>query len=111
MAQEKKQVIDLGLTRQASNREMEKAIMELRTDKGFRGGLRSSATVFWTNGTWKSCELFGDFSKTVMQNPNVRATQKAIDTQHAQVFTPAAIAALTAEALAHYAAEVVDAVA
>ena len=107
MAVEKSEVIELGLTRTDSNHEERKAILVIKTDKDFRGGLRSTATVFWA-GLHSRQHAFGlgsggDYSKTLFQNPGVRATQKAIDTQHARVFTEELRADLTTESRQWYA--------
>lgn len=110
MSADKKQDIDLGITRFEYG-EMERpqrAVLTISTGKGFNGGLRSCVTVFWLSPGSRSTMLGlgggGDFSKTVkVSDRTVRATQKAIDTQHAEVFTPEAIEELKQAATAHYA--------
>jgi hypothetical protein len=49
--------------------------------------------------------MHGDFSKNVASHPDIRATQKAIDSQWHAVFTAATIGLLTVEAVAFYAAK------
>jgi hypothetical protein len=109
MATEKSEVIELGLTRTDGTSEVKKAILVLETDKDLRGGLKSSATVFW-KGFHSRQHAFGlgsggDYSKTLLRSPGMRATQKAIDTQHAQVFTDELRADLTTESRQWYADE------
>lgn len=48
--------------------------------------------------------ICGDFRKYLKTAPG-KGTQKVLDTQHTQVFTPEAIEALKVEALAFYAAK------
>jgi hypothetical protein len=107
MAAEKSEVIELGLTRTDDTGEVRKAIFVLKTDKDLRGGLKSSATVFW-EGFHSRQHAYGlgrggDYSKTLLQSPGIRATQKAIDTQHSQVFTNELRADLTTESRQWYA--------
>ncbi len=107
MAAEKSEVVELGLTRTDSTGEVRKAILVLETDKDLRGCLKSKATVFW-EGFHSRQHAFGlggggDYSKALLQSPCVRATQKAIDTQHAQVFTDELRADLTTESRKWYA--------
>ena len=71
--------------------------------------MKSDAIVYWIGDQCKSHAFGigrpgdGDYSKTVRQSERtVKATQKAIDTQHAAVFTSDVVAALVAEAKAHY---------
>lgn len=91
MAVDRSEVIELGLTRADFAGELRKAVLILKTAKDSRGGLRSDATVFWEGFHSRQHEFGlgagGDYSKTLLEIPNVRATQKAIDAQHAQVFT------------------------
>lgn len=106
MATKQTQNIDLGLTRNENNRPA-RGILTLETSKAYRGGVESDAKVMW-HGTGFRVHAFGlggggDFSKTLARNTTAKATQKAIDTLHAQTFTPETIAALTAEVLAYYA--------
>ena len=78
-------------------------VLELHTGKGFRGGgIQSSATMFWSDGQYRSTMLFGDFSWHPRHTPGT-ATQKAIDRQHAEVFSPDAVARIVGEARAYYA--------
>ncbi len=107
MAAEKSEVIELGLTRTDDTGKVRKAILVLKTDKYLRGGLKSSATVFWEgfNSRQHAYGLGGggDYSKTLLQSPGVRATQKAIDIQHAQVFTDESRSDLTTDSRQWYA--------
>jgi|ERR1700722_26252 len=108
MAEPKTQDIELGIERKNYSKQDERAVLTLKTDKSFRGGLRSSATVYWCRERVRS-HCFGvagaaggdDFGITLKQSA-LRATQAAIDRQHAEVFTPEAIASLTEAAKAHY---------
>jgi len=107
MAAEKSELIELGLTRNDSTGEVRKAILILKTDKDLRGGLKSSAIVFW-EGFHSRQHAFGlgcggDYSRTLRRSPGVRATQKAIDTQHARIFTDELRANLTTESRQWYA--------
>ena len=106
MAVDRSEVIELGLTRTDYMGELRKAILILKTAKDYRGGLRSDATVFWEGFHSRQHEFGlgagGDFSKTLLEIPIVRATQKAIDTQHAQVFTDHLRADLRTESLQWY---------
>ncbi len=106
MAAEKSEVIELGLTSTDDIGEVRKAILVLDTHKGLGGRLKSSATVFW-KGFQSRQHAFGlggggDYSKTLLQCPCARATQKVIDTQHAQVFTDEVRADLATEARKWY---------
>jgi hypothetical protein len=88
------------------------AKLELTTEKAYSGGIESKAYVFW-HGTNSRQHAFGlcrdgsgDFAMTITKTDRtVRATQKAIDTQHAAVFTTERIAKLSALATAHYLAQ------
>lgn len=79
------------------------AFLVLETGKDYNGRMKSDATVFWV-GDHSRQHAFGlggggDFSKTVLRTPGkVTATQKAIDRQHAEVFTAEVVESLTAEA-------------
>lgn len=108
MATDRKQDIDLGLTRNewGDATRPQTCVLEISTGKHYYG-LGAQAQVYWLRPQSRSCALGlgggGDFSKTLAKVLGRRATQKAIDTLHAQTFTPETIAALTAEALAYYA--------
>ncbi len=83
------------------------AVIEVSTLKGYNGGLVSSAQVFWVSPDSRSFMIYGDFSKRVHVSPRgVKATQKALDAQHAEVFTGTAIHQLIDEARAYYATAV-----
>lgn len=107
MATKQTQDIDLGLTRNDYSNRPTRAVLTIETDKAYRTGIDSDAKVQWHGAGFRTHAFGlgggGDFSKTIAKNLTARATQKAIDTLHAQTFTPETIAALTAEALAYYA--------
>jgi hypothetical protein len=100
MAQEPKQIIAIP----ALDSEAGAAQMELSTQKYDNGRLVSAAHMHFVKDGCITFECFGDFRKTVFQTL-ARGTQKNLSTQHASVFTSAAIDALKAEALAFYAAK------
>lgn len=109
MANDQKLDIDLGLHRREYRDGREQnAVLTIKTGKSFRGGLSSTATVFWLSEHSRSHAFGvgggGDFSETIEQSQTaVRATQSAIDKQHSRVFTDEVIATLTAKAKAYYA--------
>ena len=96
--------IDLGITRSSFANKTEVATLILTTFIPSDGGIRSSAMVMWL--TDRSSIHFagkgGDFTRRMASNPNVRATVQALDQQHNQVFTPEAVAELTADAKDYY---------
>lgn len=111
MAKEKTQDIDLGIVRfeYGDAASPQRAVLTIETDKAYRGGIQSNAKVMW-HGAQARSHMFGlgsdggDFSTRVhITAGTVRATQKAIDVQHATVFTAARIAELIEAAKAHYA--------
>ena len=99
-AQEPKQLIDIP----ELNREDTRAELQIKTYKNDYGQIVSAARVHFVKDGMITFEIFGDFSKTVLRIKG-RATQKNLDTQHAQAFTPESIAALKAEVLAFYASK------
>lgn len=114
MAEKKEQKIELGFTRleYGDPARPQRAVLELSTDKHYDGGLVSRASVYWHSDHSRSQLIAlggsgGDYShRPSRTDRSVRATQKAIDKLHADVFTPDVIQMLTAEAKAHYAAVV-----
>ena len=98
MAQEPKQIIEIP----ELDSEAGAAQMELSTEKYDNGRLVSAAHIHFVKDGMLTFEVFGDFRKVLLRTL-ARATQKNLNTQHASVFTPAAIDALKAEALAFYA--------
>lgn len=110
MATKRTQEIDLGLTRREyadDPKSTRRAVLEIETSKAYNGGVESDATVYW-HGDHSRQHSFGlagggDFSKRLKRDTTVKATQKAIDTQYAQVFTADVLAALMAEAKEYYA--------
>lgn len=116
MAKDQEQDIELGIVRfeygdQARPR---RAVLTINTGKSYNGGLSSTCTVFWVGGHSRQTAMglgsgLGDFSKRMyMSERTVKATQKAIDKQHAEVFTPEVLAGLTQAAKDHYKAEEVS---
>jgi hypothetical protein len=115
MATSQTKQIDLGITRYEFG-EMDRprrAVLEIQTGKHYNGGLASDASVYWV-GNHSRQQLIGvggfsggDYSSRLKTSPrDVKATQKAIDRQHAEVFTDEVVAGLVAAARAHYAAVV-----
>lgn len=111
MANAQKQDIDLGITRFEYGEEDRKqiAVLQIQTSKYYNGGLISDATVYWVGQhSRQNCMSLtgngGDYGKRLkISGREIKATQKAIDRQHAEVFTPERIAQLTEYAKAHYA--------
>lgn len=114
MAKSQSQDIDLGITRYEYGDVARKqvAVLQIQTRKYYNGGLISDATVYWVgNHSRQNCIALGgdggDYGKRLkISARDVKATQKAIDRQHAEVFTPEAIAQLVEYAKLHYAAVV-----
>jgi hypothetical protein len=80
--------------------------LQLSTRKSENGKLYSSGHVQWAKDRCVTFELCGDYSKTFYTTPTrVTATQKAIDKQHAAVFTPERVEEIKAEVVAFYAAK------
>lgn len=112
MANAQVQKIELGFTRleYGDPARPQRAVLEVSTDKHFDGGLVCRASVYWYGEHSKSQLISlsgtsGDYSRRpIRTDRNVRATQKAIDNRHAEIFTPELVEAMTAEAKAHYAA-------
>ncbi len=109
MANNQEQDIELGLNRleYGDHGRSQRAVMTISTGKGYNGGLRSSVTVSWCGDGFRQHAFGmggggGDFSKALKTSERVKATQKALDKQHAEVFTPEVIAQLTEAAKAHY---------
>lgn len=81
--------------------------LELETGKHYSGGIRSHYTVFHIGECMKQHQFSlsrvgkGDASGTVKTVPGI-ATQRKIDAQHADVFTPEVIEEIRLKALAHY---------
>ena len=80
--------------------------LTLETGKDCKGGLSASYFVEHVGGHFAThafgAGLRGDIRKTIIRNPTARATQKAIDTLHAQTFTPVAIASIEATVREYY---------
>jgi len=112
MANARKQDIDLGITRLEygeASRER-RAVLQIETSKYYNGGLISDADVYWVGASSRQRMVSlgddsGDYGKRLFVSAkDVRATQGAIDRQHAEVFTADVIARLTQAAKDHYAA-------
>lgn len=94
-----------------------KAQLNLATVKTSGGSISSCAHVEYKHApsasgfTGTSCLLYGDFRKYLTNARGVRGTQKNIDTQHANVFTPGQIETIKAEAVAFYAKKKAEAAA
>jgi hypothetical protein len=111
MATSQKQDIELGITRyeygEMARRRV--AVLQIETSKYYNGGLISDAGVYWVGDhSRQSCISLtgsgGDYGKRLkVTDRNVKATQKAIDKQHAEVFTADAVSALVEAARRHYA--------
>lgn len=80
--------------------------LTLETGKDCKGGLFASYKVEHVGGGFATHAFGmgdgGDIRKTIVRNPTARVTQKAIDTLHAQTFTPEAIAAIEATVREYY---------
>lgn len=111
MAISRKQDIQLGIVRCEYGDLNRKrfAVLEIETGKYYNGGLISDANVYWVGDhSRQSCLSLGgkdsDYNKRLkISAKTVKATQKAIDTQHAEVFTAEAVADLVKYAKLHYA--------
>ena len=84
-----------------------KGRLVLETGKGYRGGVKSDYKVVHV-GDRMFIHVFGcqgmggcDLRGVIKQTPGT-CTQKKIDAQHAEVFTPEVIEQLKAKALAYY---------
>jgi hypothetical protein len=107
-----KRVINIELpelTRQPSKYETSprRCVIALETDKSYRGGVDATAQVGWEdNRGFRKIAMGigggGDFSKTYRLIPGA-ATQKKIDTLHAEVFTPEMIESIKAAVRTYYA--------
>lgn len=114
MANKQRQDIDLGILRYEYGDESRKqnAVITIETGKYYNGGLISDATVYWVGNNCRQNlitfgESGGDYGKRLkISDKTVKATQKAIDKQHAEVFTPETVAGLVEAAKLHYAAVV-----
>lgn len=112
MATAQKQDIDLGITRYEYGEQDRKqaAVLQIETSKYYNGGVLSDASVYWIGRTSRQQlislggDSVGDYSKRLkLSGREVKATQKAIDRQHAEVFTPEVVAQLVETAKRHYA--------
>jgi hypothetical protein len=86
-----------------------KAFLKLETSKHYIGGILSYASVEFHGKDSITFEVFGDYRKVILRDQKARGTQKAIDTQHANVFTQASIEEIKASVVSYYAAEGADA--
>lgn len=108
MATEAATNIELGLTRNEFG-ETRRAVLVLRTDKhSFKKGMKSDAYVWWICGTGKQHAFglasgTGDYEKELQFTQLARVTQKAIEAQHAEVFTSEIVESLINQAKNWYA--------
>ncbi len=113
MSQKQTQDIELGIVRleYGDSARPQRAVLTIETSKYYNGGLISDAHVYWVGNSCRSNMMsiggddsVGDYSKRLNVSPRtVKATQKAIDKQHAEVFTAEAVAGLVQGANEHYA--------
>ncbi len=114
MATSQKQDIDLGITRYEYGDITRKqvGVLQIETSKYYSGGLLSDAGVYWAGAHCRqNCMSLsgdgGDYGKRLkFSGRDLKATQKAIDRQHAEVFTVDVVADLVRYAKLHYAAVV-----
>lgn len=83
------------------NNDEGEAVLHLETYKGFRPGIISVAQVCRVKNGFSTRKPFSDFGKTIKTTQS-RATQKAIDSQHAAVFTHEIKEDLARQAVAFY---------
>jgi hypothetical protein len=107
MAESKKTIIALGITRLDYSKRETSAELTLETRKNiFRKGIESSSRVDWVGNGFRTHSMGigggGDFSASLLLDQTKTATQKAIDRQHAEVFTAEKIQELTAKAQQYY---------
>jgi hypothetical protein len=86
-----------------------KCRLTLETDKAYNGGVDCTAQVSWIDERGFASHVLGiggggDFSRTYAKVKGI-ATQKRIDTMHAQTFTPEFIESIKAEVRSFYALE------
>lgn len=91
-----------ALDKPDTNGEPMTAVLHCSTSKDSRGGIYSQCNVQFNRDGLTTFEVFGDYRRVIERAPNVRATQKALATQHARNFTPELIAAYTSEAIGYY---------
>ena len=111
MANKQTQDIDLGITRleYGDAARPQRGVLTICTGKYYNSGLISDATVYWVgNHSRQNCVSLGtdggDYGKRLkVSEKTVKATQRNIDKQHAEVFTVTTIADLTEAAKLHYA--------
>lgn len=115
MATKKTEDIDLGITRleYGDTARPQRAVLTIETSKYYNGGLISDASVYWIGKHSRQQTISmgtpggGDYSKRLkISGQNVKATQRAIDNQHAEVFTTETKVRLSEAAKAHYTASV-----
>jgi hypothetical protein len=98
VAQEPETFIDIP----ALDSEEGKAQLVLSTFKSRGGEIISAVSIHFLRNGMITFQPFSDFHKTLLRT-RARATQRALDAQHASVFTAPAVEALKAETLAFYA--------
>ncbi len=118
MSAAQKQDIDLAIKRLEYGEadRPQHAVLTIETSKHYNGGLISDATVYWVGAHSRQNTMAlhgdgGDYRKRLFNSARtVKATQRAIDRQHAEVFTPEVVAGLVQAAHEHYARYVRDGV-
>ncbi len=115
MAQDQNQDIELGITRlEYGDRDRpQRGVLTICTGKYYNGGVISDATVYWVGRHSRQnivgLGVEGDYRKRLMvSDRGMTATQRNIDRQHAETFTPEVIERITEAAKAHYARFVRD---
>lgn len=81
------------------------ATLHCSTAKSSSGGIYSQCNVQFNCDGFTTFAIGGDYRRVTERDPNTRATQKALATQHARNFTPELIAAYASEAIGYYASK------
>lgn len=111
MATQQTQDIDLDMNRleyEDDPTSRRHAVLTLTTRKYYGGGIISDAIVYWDNGRSRQHRVSlggngSDYDKRLhLSEKTVKATQRNIDRQHTEIFTPEVVAILTQSAKAHY---------
>lgn len=111
MATAQKQDIDLGISRfeYGDVTRERRGVLQIETSKYYNDGLISDAVVYWVGKhNHQSCVSLGtdsgDYSKRLkISGKAVKATQKNIDKQHAEIFTDETVKSLVQAAKERYA--------
>lgn len=84
-------------------------VLSIRTNKGYRGGVSTHATVFTDTGTSRTHAFglandgSGDYSETTHDKRDCKCTEKSVREQHADALNM--VPAILDRAKAHYAAQ------